>query len=104
MTLLLTLFAALAVTVIWYVNPNARRLHIGTLCLMYWGASLMWFVDAVVEYLEMMDEYFHPSYADMLNDSFLGLSVIALGLVIWMITVFIRDPDGVIHAALKSNK
>ena len=64
---------------------------------MYWGASIMWFVDAVVEYAELKSEYFTPAPADMLNDSFLGFSVVALGLIIWLVIVMIKDPKGVIR-------
>lgn len=71
MTLLITCFAAIVATVIWYTNEKARQLKIGTLCLMYWGASLMWLVDAVAEYLELRAEFFTPAAEDMLNDSYL---------------------------------
>ncbi len=100
MTLLLTCFAAIVATVIWYTNEKARQLKIGTLCLMYWGASLMWLVDAVAEYLELRAEFFTPAAEDMLNDSYLGLSVVALGLVIWLAIVLVKDPKGTVHAAI----
>ena len=100
MTLLITCFAAIVATVIWYTNEKARQLKIGTLCLMYWGASLMWLVDAVAEYLELRAEFFTPAAEDMLNDSYLGLSVVALGLVIWLAIVLIKDPNGTVHAAI----
>lgn len=101
MTLLITIFAAVISTVVWYVKENDMKL--GALCLMYWGASIMWFVDAVAEYLEIGAEYFTPSAADMLNDSYLGLSVVALGLVIWLVILLIKDPKGKIKKML-SNK
>lgn len=96
MTLLLTVFAAVTVTVIWYVSPMARKMKTGLLCYMYWGASLMWLVDAVAEYIELRSEYFTPSAADMVNDAFLGFSVIALALVIWIVYVLVKDPCDVI--------
>lgn len=98
MTLLLTVFAAVICTVIWYTLPKARKLKIGTLTLMYWGASLMWLVDAAVEYFEQRAEYFTPSAVDMLNDAYLGLSVIAFGLVIWLVMLLVKDPDGVVKS------
>ena len=101
MTLLIPIFAAVISTVVWYVKENDMKL--GALCLMYWGASIMWFVDAVAEYLEIGAEYFTPSAADMLNDSYLGLSVVALGLVIWLVILLIKDPKGKIKKML-SNK
>ncbi|MBR4629685.1 MAG: hypothetical protein IKO57_04490 [Treponema sp.] len=101
MTLLTTVFAAVIATAVWYKNASARELKVSTLCLMYWGASLMWLIDAVVEYAEAGAEYFSPAPLDMLNDLFLGLSVVAFGLVIWLAILLIKDPKGVVKAALK---
>ena len=98
MTLLITTFAAIITTIAWY-NVKADR-KLGTLALMYWGASLMWLVDSVVEYIEAGAEFFTPAAADMINDSYLGLSVVALGLVIWVIVLMVKDPDGKVRAAL----
>lgn len=92
MTLLITVFAAVISTIVWYVTDSNMKL--GTLSLMYWGASLMWLVDAIVEYIEIGAAYFTPAAADMLNDAYLGLSVVALGLVIWLVIVLIKDPKG----------
>lgn len=105
MTLLIVCFAAAAATLVWYLNGTARKMHIGTLCLMYWGASLMWLVDAVAEYLELRAAFFTPAPADMLNDAYLGLSVTALGLVIWLGIVLVKDPcDTVQQMLLKSHE
>lgn len=91
MTLLITVFAAIVATIIWYTHENSK-LKTGRLCLMYWGASLMWLVDAAVEYMELGADYFTPAAADMLNDGYLGLSVVAFGLVIWLITELVKNP------------
>lgn len=99
MTLLITVFAAIISTVVWYTRPESN-MKLGSLCLMYWGASLMWLVDAVAEYIELGAEFFAPAAADMLNDSYLGFSVVALGLVIWLAMLLINDPNGRIRAAL----
>lgn len=99
MTLLITVFAAVITTILWYNNTESN-MKLGTLSLMYWGASLMWFVDAVVEYIESGAKYFMPAAADMLNDAYLGLSVTALGLVIWLAVLFVKDPDGRIRGLL----
>lgn len=96
MTLLISVFAAVISTTVWYVSEKARKLKTGMLCYMFWGASIMWLVDAVTELIEEGAEYFTPAAADMLNDTFLGLSVVALGLVIWIVTVLITDPLGTI--------
>ena len=104
MTLLITVFAAIISTIIWYVTACKSNMRVGTLALIYWGASLMWFVDAVFEFVEMGDAFFTPSAADMGNDAFLGISAVALGLMIWLVIVLIKDPKGVVRAAvLKKN-
>ena len=100
MTLLTTVFAAIISTIIWYKKEEARTLKVGTLSLMYWGASLMWLIDAVFEYAELGAEAFVPAPLDMLNDFYLGLSVVALGLIIWLVILFVRDPKGVVKATL----
>ncbi len=100
MTLLITVFAAIVCTVIWYRQAPDDSMKLGTLCLMYWGASIMWLVDAIVEYGEAGAEFFMQDGADMLNDSFLGLSVVALGLIIWLVILIIKDPRGVVKASI----
>ena len=103
MTLLITIFAAVAVTIKWYTRAD-DSMQLGMLCFLYWGASIMWLVDALFEYAELGAEYFTPALEDMLNDAFLGLSVVALGLVIWLIRLLITDPKGSVRAALKKDK
>lgn len=100
MTLLITVFAAVVCTIIWYCSPAARELNSGILCWLYWGASLMWLGDAIFEYMELHEEYFAPAPTDMLNDLFLGFSAVALGMVIWTVYFLIKDPKGVVKTAL----
>ena len=106
MTLLTSVFAAIICTVIWYKNAPESKMKVGILCWMFWGSSLMWLIDAVFEYAELGVEYFNPAPADMLGDLFLGLSVVALGLIIWLVILLVKDPKGVIKNALfqKKNK
>ena len=103
MTLLLTVFAAVTVTVLWYIRKN-DDMRLGTLCFLFWGASIMWFVDAVFEYAELKAAYFEPSLESMLNDTFLGLSVIALGLIIWLVRLLVSDPKGSVRRALEKQQ
>ena len=99
MTLLLTVFAAVITTVIWYRRKD-DSMKLGILIFMFWGASLMWLVDAVFEYAELKAAYFTPAIEDMVIDAFLGLSVIALALVIWVVRLLITDPKGTVKTAL----
>ena len=100
MTLLIAVFAAIITTIIWYTNDKRSELKLGTLTLMFVGASLMWFVDAVAEYIELGAEYFTPAPADMLNDTFLGLSVVAFGLIIWLVILLVKDPLKVVRKTI----
>ena len=100
MTLLITIIAAVISTVIWYSSAKARELKTGVLLYMFWGASLMWLVDAVVEYIEVGAEYFEPAPKDMLNDAFLGISVVALALVVWVVYTLIKDPKHTVRNIL----
>ena len=101
MTLLTTVFAAVIATVLWYKSTPEHDMKLGVLCWLYWGASLMWLVDAVTEYIELGAEFFTPALEDLVNDFYLGLSVVALGLVIWLIVLLVKDPAGRVRNALK---
>ena len=104
MTLLTTVFAAVIATVVWYQKASNDEYKVSVLCFLYWGASLMWLVDAIFEYAELHAEYFTPAPMDMLNDFFLGLSVVALGLIVWLVVLLIKDPKGVVKATLLKKK
>lgn len=103
MTLLISVFAAVICTVKWYTRAD-DTMRLGILCFMFWGASLMWLCDAVFAYVELGTEYFTPAPADMLNDAFLGLSVVAFALVVWLIILLIKDPKGTVRAAITGKK
>jgi hypothetical protein len=99
MTLLLTVFAAVITTILWYNRKNDdMKLHV--LMYMFWGAAIMWFVDAIAEYIELGADYFAPAVEDMINDSFLGLSVIAFAMIIWVVYLLIKDPKGVVRKSI----
>lgn len=100
MTLLTAVFAAVVCTALWYGSAAARELKVGVLCWMFWGASLMWLADAIFAYRELGAAYFAPTGEEMLNDLFLGLSAIALALVIWVVVLLVKDPRGVVRAQL----
>lgn len=104
MTLLISLFAALITTAIWYKRQPDNEMRLGILCWLFWGASLMWLVDAIFEYAELGAEYFAPALKDMANDLFLGLSVVALAMIIWLVVLLIKDPKGVIKGKLLKKK
>lgn len=95
MTLLITVVSAVICTVIWYRNTPHDVMKISDLCFMYWGASLMWLADAAYEYAEKGAEFFTPPFNDMINDTFLGVSAVVLGLVAWITKLLVTDPENV---------
>lgn len=97
MTLLITVIAAIAASIIWYFKDSRKEYKLGTLALIYWGASLMWLMDFVFEYAELKAEYFTQPFADVFNDAVLGLCVVVIGLIAWFITLIIKDPKKVIR-------
>ena len=99
MTLLITVFAAIIATVKWYTRKD-DTMQLGILVFMFWGASLMWMGDAIFGYIEDGAGFFAPAAAEMLNDAYLGFSVIALALVIWLVRLLITDPKGVIKKSM----
>jgi len=104
MTLLTTVFAAIICTILWYKKAPNDDMKLNILCFMYWGASIMWLVDAIFEYAELHAAYFTPALEDMVNDLYLGLSVVALGLIVWLIVLLIKDPKGVVRASFLKKK
>jgi hypothetical protein len=99
MTLLITVFAAIIATVKWYTRKD-DNMCLGMLVFMFWGASIMWLGDAIFGYAEDKAAYFTPAPVDMLNDAFLGLSVVALALIIWLVRVLVTDPKGVVRKSM----
>ena len=85
MTLLVSVFAAVLCTVIWYKSAPKDEMRVSILCWMFWGASLMWLVDAIFEFAELGAAYFQPAPADMLN-------------------LIIKDPKGTVRAAIFKKK
>ncbi|MDE7249916.1 MAG: hypothetical protein K2N82_08525, partial [Lachnospiraceae bacterium] len=91
-------------TVIWCRHAPENEMKVSVLCWMYWGASLMWLADAIFEYAELHEAYFAPEPIEMLNDFYLGLSVVALGLIIWLVILLVKDPKGVVRASLRKQR
>ena len=87
MCLVITAFAAVAATVVWYMIPERSSLKLGMLALMYWGASIMWTVDGFFSVAE------GKSFLDLSSDdALLGLVIVLCGLIAWVMQLVIRDP------------
>lgn len=97
MTLMVTVSAAIIATIVWYCSEKARLLKVSILCYAYWGATMMWFVDAIFEYKEKGAAYFVPPVNDMINDLFLGFSATSMALVVWIAILLYTDPCHIIQ-------
>lgn len=95
MWLIVTAFAAIIATIIWYVSDAAREEYkTGFLALVFWGTALMVFVDHTLGYLEE-GEFFDLS-ADA---AALSAVLVITGLMVWLLYLFVKDPKGVLRKA-----
>ena len=92
MFLIITAFAAMVTTIIWYINAPEDRYKLSTLSFIYWGATLMWLLDHVIAYLTEGGEFFEIT----LDATLLGITVVLVGLLAWIIILFVKDPKGVL--------
>ena len=93
MWLILTAFAAVVSTVIWYVSAQRDKYKLGLLCLSLWGATIMWLVDHVMAFMSEGGEFFEVST----DATMLGISVILVALMIWLLVLLVNDPKGVLR-------
>lgn len=96
MWLLATALAALVTSSLWYVGAPHDKYKLSFLSLIYWGATLMWLVDHVIAYAQEGGPFFAIDAAA----TGLGLSVLILGLFIWLVRLLIVDPKGVLKPIL----
>lgn len=98
MFFIITALAAMVTTIIWYVNAPSDKYNLSTLCFIYWGATLMWFIDHVMAYLAEGGEFFEVN----LDATLLGITVVLFGLLVWVIMLLVKDPKGVFNKILQS--
>lgn len=93
MCLILTFAAALLSSVLWYKKDRANTYKLGTLALVFYGASLMWLVDCVFAFFAG-EGFFDFS----LKDTKLGLIIIACGVILWGILLALSYSKSYIKA------
>jgi len=93
MWLIITAFAAIASTVIWYVSAQRDAYKLGLLSLAFWGATIMWLVDHIMAYLSKGGEFFELNQ----DATMLGVAVVLVALMIWLFVVLISDPKAVLR-------
>jgi hypothetical protein len=97
MWLILSAFAAIVTTVIWYVSAPKDTYKVGLLSLAFWGATIMWLVDHVMAYVSTGGEFFEVDR----NATMLGVSVILVALVAWLLILVISDPKGALGKLIR---
>ena len=98
MFFIITALAAIVATIVWYVNAPEDKYKLNLLCFIFWGATLMWFVDHVMAFLIEGGEFFEIT----LDATMLGVVVVLFGLIVWLIALLISDPKKVFHKLLKN--
>lgn len=98
MCLIITAFAAVITTAVWYFKAHDRKIRLGALALMYWGAALMWLVDGF--FAVAGGEAFLDLNAD---DALLGLVIVLCGLIAWVVMLLCSDPKGVFKSFQAKN-
>jgi hypothetical protein len=92
MWLLVLGYAATIATALWYVGKaRGEDLCLNYLATMLWGATIMFFIDAIYSYLN--GEEFIEVSADA---AALGFSLLLVVLVIWLFILFLKDPKKVL--------
>jgi hypothetical protein len=97
MWFIITALAAIVTSIIWYVKQPDEKYKLGLLSLMFWGATIMWFVDHVMAVAIEGGEFFEVN----LDATMLGVSVILLALVVWLVILLINDPKGALKKVFK---
>ncbi|WMJ76848.1 MULTISPECIES: hypothetical protein [unclassified Sedimentibacter] len=85
MYLLITFFAAIIATIVWYVQMPKDPYKVSTLSFMYWGASLMWLVDGFFCIAEG-----EPFLEMSFKDALLGFTAVICGLIAWMTILLVK--------------
>ena len=92
MWLILISLAAVITTIIWYAKLPEDKYKIGFLSLMFWGATLMWFIDHLMAYFTEGGNFFEIN----LDATMLGVVVIIVALIVWEFALLCGDPKGVL--------
>lgn len=91
MCLIITCFAAVITSILWYFKDEKNLYKLGTLALMYWGACLMWLVDCFFA-LAKGEPFFNLSA----NDALLGALIVLCGMIMWLVILIYNDPKKVL--------
>ena len=86
--LITTSLAAVVSTLIWYIKSPGDKYKLGLLSLIFWGATVMIFIDHLIGYITERGEFLEMTA----EAGIIGLSLIVTALVIWVIAIVFSDP------------
>lgn len=89
MYFIITALAAIVATIFWY-KIQEDKYQLSTLCLIYWDAALMWFVDHVMVFFIEGGEFFEIT----MDATLLGISVVFSGFFLWGVILFAKGKIG----------
>ena len=96
MWLVILAFAAVMTTFFWYTKDTKGEYKLGFLSLVFWGATIMVFVDHLIAYFEE-GEFFDRS----LDAILLGIVLVIVALIVWEIFLIVKDPRGRLKSVLR---
>lgn len=92
MWLIILLFASVLSTAFWYSKAEDDKYMLKLLSLLFWGASIMIFVDNLVGYAVEGGEFIDLSAESIV----LGFVLLLAVLIIWEIILLVKDPKKVV--------
>ncbi|MCX8187172.1 MAG: hypothetical protein N3F65_00990 [Nitrososphaeria archaeon] len=98
MWLIILAFAAIITTAIWYSKAENDKYMLKFLCLIFWGATIMVFIDRVIGFLMEGGEFLELT-ADAVV---LGFVMVIAALMLWEIVLLLKDPRGVFRKLRKT--
>ena len=93
MWLLILLFSATMSTALWYSKAEDDKYMLKFLSLIFWGASIMVFIDHLISYITEGGEFIEVTT----ESTILGFILVITALIIWEIALLIKDPKQVIR-------
>lgn len=96
MWLIILALSAATTTALWYSKAENDTCMLKFLSLLLWGATIMVLVDHTMGYLMEGGEYLELTT----EATVLGIVLLIAAIVVWEITLLLKDPKGV----LKSHK
>ncbi|MCF8884640.1 MAG: hypothetical protein QXK95_01135 [Nitrososphaerota archaeon] len=92
MWLIIILFASVFSTALWYSKAEDDKYMLKLLSLLFWGASIMIFIDHLIGYAVEGEEFIDLSAESII----LGIVLLVSLLIIWEIILLVKDPKKVV--------